>query len=93
MPRNSRLSRFAVAGFGLIAVTWLWLGVFAGFGMNHLYAASWWIQTIRFGCYALAALAVLFAVGGLIFDRGKILAGVALGLSLASFFFVFYLRP
>jgi hypothetical protein len=85
--------RFALASAVLILGGWMLVGLFEGSSMNHLYTASWWVKTIRFCCYAFPALAALFGVGGLLFDRRKGPAAGALALSLASGFFVYLLRP
>lgn len=93
MKQKMQEIRFAVISLALIFGGWIWVGLFEASFMNHLYAASWWVKAISFCCYLFPPLAVLFAVGGLLFDGRKSAAIAALVLSLASAFFVFYLRP
>jgi len=82
---NSTIQQSRLACISLLCLigAWLLLWVFIKSGANS-HPGSWWVQAGSFASILSAPLAALLAIAGLIFDRSKKLALIALVLGALS---------
>jgi hypothetical protein len=88
---NSRLpmhevlkqNRLALASLICLLVSWLLLWLLIGSGMNS-HRNTWWLNIWSISSIFSAPLAVLIAIAGLVFDRSKKPASIALLVSVIS---------
>ena len=93
MKRAIHGNPMATADVVILALGWLWLGLLLASHFNLRYGSQWWVQGAEYVCYIFSPLALLLALGGLIWEDIKRLSGWAILLSVVSIAMVFWLRP
>jgi hypothetical protein len=83
MGKMIQQSRLACASFLCLILTWMLLWSLVSSGMNS-HPNTWWIKAWVYSSLAAAPIAVLLAIAGLVFDRRKPAALVALLLGILS---------
>ena len=76
------------ASFACLLAGWTLLWLFIGLGMN-VSSDTWLVRALAISSITFGPLAALLAIAGIIFDRGRKVAVVALSLSLLSTLLVF----
>jgi hypothetical protein len=87
MNRAIAQNPLTFASFTCLLAGWMMLWLTIGLGMNSL--SEWLVRAEAVSSISFAPLAALLAIAGIIFDRGRKVASVALLLSLLSTLLVF----
>jgi 4-amino-4-deoxy-L-arabinose transferase-like glycosyltransferase len=75
---------FTTASYALLALGWLWLGLFVAFGFSRLVPVNSGASAGSMICLWFAPLALLASIAGIFFERHKPPSLVAFVASLAT---------
>jgi hypothetical protein len=80
----ARELRFTTASYALLAMGWIWLGLFVAFGFSRLAPVNSGASVGSLICLWFAPLALLASIAGIFFDRLKPPSFVAFVASIAT---------